>query len=188
MRDYGQNGGQALGQADALPAGLSDAVRVLQEDVEPNDLWRQRLVHRIGETRVGVRRARVWSMRPWVAVAAGVACMVIGGAAATLILRGRENPPSVAVTPPVPRVRFTLVAPGATSVSIVGDFNGWTEGSLPLRRSADGRTWEIEVPLAPGRYAYSFVVDGRLARDPSAPTAAGDDFGSPNSVIMVSGS
>ena len=57
-----------------------------------------------------------------------------------------------------------------------------------MRRSGDGRTWEIEVPLAPGRYAYSFVVDGRLERDPRAPQAVGDDFGSPSSVVMVRGS
>ncbi|MGH7679469.1 MAG: isoamylase early set domain-containing protein, partial [Gemmatimonadaceae bacterium] len=85
-------------------------------------------------------------------------------------------------------VRFTLVAPTASHVSIVGDFNGWNPSSLPLRRSADGRTWEVEVPLPPGRYAYSFVVDGALARDPSAPQALDADLGTTNSVVMVRGS
>jgi hypothetical protein len=170
-----------------VPMQLRDAVQLLREDVEPNDLWRQRVLRRVSAEQRGVRRERRWSVRPWVAIAAGVACMAAGATIAGLVVR-RAEAPVVAAAPGVPGVRFTLVAPGATTVSIVGDFNGWSEGALPLRRSADGRTWEIEVPLAPGRYAYAFVVDGRIARDPSAPRAAGDDFGTPNSVVMVRGS
>jgi hypothetical protein len=32
------------------------------------------------------------------------------------------------------------------------------------------------------------MVDGRLARDPAAPQDVSDDYGSPNSVLMVRGS
>jgi hypothetical protein len=43
-----------------------------------------------------------------------------------------------------------------------------------------------DVPLAPGRYQYAFVVDGRrFLADPSAPRATGDDFGTPTSVVTV---
>ena len=170
---------------DMLPAEIERAVHALREEVPPSDIWRQQLLRRVeGQTRASVH---TWSVRPWVAIAAGVACLAVGAAAATVV--SRRTPPVVQPTASaVPRVRFTLVAPNAASVSIVGDFNGWTEGALPMRRSPDGRTWEIEVPLSPGRYAYAFVVDGRLARDPSAPLAAGDDFGSPSSVVMVKGS
>jgi hypothetical protein len=59
---------------------------------------------------------------------------------------------------------------------------------MPLRHSADGKSWEIEIPLPPGRYVYSFIVDGKLSRDPGAPQVRDDDFGSPNSVLMVKGS
>jgi hypothetical protein len=172
---------------DVLPTALRDAVQVLREEVEPSDLWRQRVLHRASAGVSEENVERRWSLRPWVAIAAGVACMAAGATIAAVTMRG-STARTVAVAPEVPRVRFTLVAPSATAVSIVGDFNGWTDGSLPLRRSADGRTWEIEVPLAPGRYAYAFVVDGRLAPDPSAPKTAGDDFGTPNSVVMVRGS
>ena len=171
---------------DKVPAQLLDAVRVLREEVEPNDLWRQRVLHEVSAPRRDAGGAR-WSLRPWVALAAAVACMAVGATIGVVATRRPDAAP-VAVAATVPNVRFTLVAPSATTVSIVGDFNGWSEGSLPLRRSADGRTWEIEVPLAPGRYAYAFVVDGRLARDPSAPTASGEDFGTPSSVVMVRGS
>jgi hypothetical protein len=171
----------------ALSPELRGVVSVLREAVEPNDLWRHRLVHRLAEETIARNTERRWSLRPWVAIAAGVACMAAGGAAALLVGPQRSETPRQ-VTAARPLIRFTLDAPAATTVSIVGDFNGWRAGSLPLRRSSDGRTWEIHVPLPPGRYAYSFVVDGQLARDPMAPQSGGDDFGSPNSVVLVSGS
>jgi 1,4-alpha-glucan branching enzyme len=115
--------------------------------------------------------------------------MLVGAGATAITLRARDaGAPMAAQTSSARmRVRFTLEAPAATTVSIVGDFNGWNPTSLPMRREADG-TWTVEVPLAPGRYAYSFLVDGQLARDPAAPQARDDDFGSSNSVVMVRGS
>lgn len=89
--------------------------------------------------------------------------------------------------PTVP-VRFSLVAPNATMVSIVGDFNRWNPRALPMRRSPDGRIWEIEVRLPLGRYDYAFMIDGRLSPDPAAPRDVNDDFGAPNSIVMVRGS
>jgi 1,4-alpha-glucan branching enzyme len=94
----------------------------------------------------------------------------------------------VTVSAGVLPVRFSLDAPAATTVSIVGDFNGWDPVALPMRRSADGMRWEVDVVLPPGRYSYAFVVDGRLSPDPRAPRAASDDFGIPNSILMVRGS
>ena len=173
---------------DGIPAGLRDAVALLREEVEPNDLWRRRLLRTLSEGRVPVEEPRRWSLRPAAAVAAALAFMALGATLSRIVMRPERPEQPVASAAAAPRVRFTLTAPSATTVSIVGDFNGWNESSLPMRRSADGRTWELEVPLAPGRYAYSFVVDGRLERDPRAPQAAGDDFGSPSSVVMVSGS
>jgi hypothetical protein len=35
---------------------------------------------------------------------------------------------------------------------------------------------------------YAFVVDGDVTADPAAPRAADDDFGSTNSVVLVSSS
>ena len=54
-----------------------------------------------------------------------------------------------------------------------------------MKRSADGRTWEIDVPLPPGRHAFAFVVDGVMHADPAAARAVEDDFGVPSSVIVV---
>lgn len=69
-------------------------------------------------------------------------------------------------------VSFRLEPPRAHSVDLVGDFNRWKPGTLPLRK--DGRRWEIVVPLRPGFYKYRFLVDGRPELDPRAQKAPGD--------------
>lgn len=82
-------------------------------------------------------------------------------------------------------VSFSLEAPQALQVSLVGDFNNWDPTATPLARGSAGR-WETIVPLTPGRYQFTFVIDGsRWVRDPSLPQALGDDFGQPTSVITV---
>jgi hypothetical protein len=82
-------------------------------------------------------------------------------------------------------VRFTFSAPEAQSVTVAGTFNGWDTHATPLHREAGG-VWSVSVPLDAGRYAYMFVVDGkRWVLDPSAARDASDDFGTPNSVVMV---
>ena len=122
-------------------------------------------------------------------LAAGLCCALVGAGATALALRApADRSPPVSAAPSAFPVRFALVAPTAVRVSIVGDFNRWDATALPLRRSADGRTWEVEVKLQPGRYSYAFLIDGRLARDPTAPQDVGDDFGTPNSIVTVKGS
>jgi hypothetical protein len=174
---------------NGLPPGLRDATRVLRETPPLNDLWRQRLLRDIETAprpRVDASRGR-WVFKPITAIAAGLACLLLGGAGTAIVMRSTLQPVAGSEQPSVNVVRFSLDAPNASHVSLVGDFNGWNAGALPLRRLSNG-TWEVEVPLAPGRYAYSFVVDGALARDPAAPQAPVDDFGGTNSVVMVKGS
>ena len=93
----------------------------------------------------------------------------------------------VAGAPSAQMMEFVFVNPSASSVSIVGDFNDWEEGGSPLQRVKKGEgVWAITIPLAPGRYHYTFVVDGtKWVADPSAPRTLEDDFGRPNSVITV---
>jgi hypothetical protein len=40
--------------------------------------------------------------------------------------------------------------------------------------------------LAPGRYEYQLVVDGKWIADPSAQQRSDSEFGAANSVLMVS--
>ncbi|MGH7554793.1 MAG: isoamylase early set domain-containing protein [Longimicrobiales bacterium] len=75
-------------------------------------------------------------------------------------------------TPQAPArlVQFELVDSAARSVSLVGDFNDWDASATPLRMAATGDVWSVTVALEPGRYAYSFVVDGaRWVSDPARP-------------------
>ena len=98
---------------------------------------------------------------------------------------------SVAAAPVAPRadtvvVQFVLVAPGARTVALVGDFNGWDAAATPLASSQSSGLWSVALPLLPGRHQYAFVVDGvRWVADPAAPRALGDDFGAPSSVVTV---
>jgi hypothetical protein len=82
-------------------------------------------------------------------------------------------------------VEFVLHTTANSSVVVVGDFNDWNPRATPLRRTADS-LWSVVVPLRPGRYRYTFVVDGtQWRRDPAAPRSLEDDFGTPTSVITV---
>jgi hypothetical protein len=64
-------------------------------------------------------------------------------------------------------VFFTLTAPGATDVYLVGDFNNWNATVEKMRRSGD--TFEISLFLVEGSYRYKFVVDGTWIVDPDNP-------------------
>ena len=96
-----------------------------------------------------------------------------------------NTPASVVVEPGV--VKFVFVAPSASKVSLVGDFNAWNANATPMQRT--GGTWTVTLPLRAGRHLYSFVVDGtQWLPDPSAPLAPEDGFGHANSVVLVGAS
>jgi hypothetical protein len=104
-----------------------------------------------------------------------------------------EHPRDVAASPQLPDsvaprvIKFVLVAPQASRVSLVGDFNRWDAAAAPAAKQSDG-SWAIFVPLTPGRHVYSFVVDGmHFVPDPSAPVAPDDGYGQKNSVVVVKG-
>lgn len=178
---------------DELTGALARAARLLKDEPAPHAAWRDAVLEAAARTDI----ARRWSVRPAVAIAACAACLITGAAITYGVVRERPGASGardvVAAANGSVRqgrlpVRFAVEAPGAVHVSIVGDFNGWNPAGLPMHRLSDGRTWEVEVGLTPGRYTYAFVVDGRLARDSSAAESGTDDFGVPNSVVLVGGS
>lgn len=151
------------------------------------------------------RRRRVFGTSQWakasermelppfrgLAIAAGLAAILVTG-----IWLGRQGvtlPGSAVVavgsaadSEAAREVEFVLMAPDASQVVLVGDFNGWSPGATPLRASERGRIWSVTVPLTPGRHEYAFLVNGRhWLPDPRAPRAPADDFGAPNSVLTV---
>jgi len=74
-------------------------------------------------------------------------------------------------------VRLMLAAPGARSVSVVGDWNDWDPD----------RIWEIRLRLQRGLEArYQFLLDGeRWLADPRAPLQVDDGFGGTSSVLQI---
>jgi hypothetical protein len=94
---------------------------------------------------------------------------------------------SSAIMPVVRPVQFMLVAPAATRVALVGEFNDWDPAATPMSR-APGGAWHVALPLARGRHVYAFVVDGSSwVPDPQAPLAPERWFGARNSVLLVNG-
>jgi hypothetical protein len=79
---------------------------------------------------------------------------------------------------------FRLNAPSARTVNLAAEFTEWETAAIPLARSDDG-TWRISLPLAPGRYAYRFLVDGNWRDDPHCSERVPNPFGTANSVIVV---
>jgi 1,4-alpha-glucan branching enzyme len=65
---------------------------------------------------------------------------------------------------PVPGgTRFTVWAPNALAVSVIGEFNGWTPGAHPLRElPSTGGVWTGIVPGAARGALYKYHVRSRL--------------------------
>ena len=72
----------------------------------------------------------------------------------------------------------------AHKVEIAGSFNDWRPGATWMISLGQGR-WVKELVLPPGRYEYSFVVDGRWMPDPRAWESAPGQRGRYHSVLTV---
>jgi hypothetical protein len=199
----------------AEDAVLGSAVDVLRQPVELRSGFTERVMAGVlasgrptGGAAIRVRAVLRWAterhtvrLSPLggLALAAGVAALLAGG-----VWAGRESmlrsgaasrrPGELAARPaPAPAsrgggctVRFAVAAPGASQVTLVGDFNEWNPAATPLAASAHGGIWSVTIPLPPGRHEYAFVVDREhWLPDPRAPRALSDDFGTPNSVVTV---
>jgi 1,4-alpha-glucan branching enzyme len=57
-------------------------------------------------------------------------------------------------------VAFTVWAPSAISIHLVGDFNHWNDRSLPMRNLGSSGCWELFVPFAQKGDKYKFRVLG----------------------------
>ena len=146
----------------------------LRQPVSIDSALDARVMREIAAQPVPMRRPWIRSL-PWLAAAAALAAVLI---TRPWSARGDRQGD----------FQFVLLAPRAASVALVGDFNDWDPARTPMRTSRDG-LWATIVPLAPGRYRYAFLINGREWRaDPSAPVALDDEFGTPSSVVTVGGS
>jgi len=132
---------------------------------------------------------RAFTFRP-VAAFAAAALLVAAGALLAPRLGGSIRAGGTPLAPPPPSgthaVEFVLVTFSASSVSLVGDFNGWDAAATPMRRGSERGVWTATVPLAPGCHSYAFVVDrDQWVADPQAPQAPADDYDMRRSVVVV---
>jgi hypothetical protein len=86
-------------------------------------------------------------------------------------------------------VALTLQLSGAHSVAVIGNFNEWHPNGFEMHRNDRSQPWSIQLQLPPGRYEYSFLVDGqKIIADPQAPFYQDDGFGNQNGVLIVGNS
>lgn len=83
-----------------------------------------------------------------------------------------------------PSIEFTVTAPEAKEVFLVGDFNGWQAEGFQMRKFKDG-VCRKKVQLKPGRYEYLFLVDGNWWTDPQNDARCTNPFGMENSIIQI---
>ena len=157
----------------AVDPVLRQAIAEMREGFPVPAQWRAELL-----SNVAARRRRRAMMR-WAPV--GLAAALCLGVGMTIALKSRSESATVVAS----RVRFSIRAPAAASVSLVGDFDRWDPQALPMQRARDGETWTVDVHLPPGRHVFAYAVDGDLKTDPAAPRAVEDDFGVPSSVVVV---
>ncbi|HOC94161.1 MAG TPA: glycogen-binding domain-containing protein [bacterium] len=87
-------------------------------------------------------------------------------------------------TSPENTVVFSLNAPGADTVLILGDFNGWDQKNGGMKKNQKG-VWKKSFSLSPGTYQYKFLVDGDWRLDPECGELVTNVYGTLNSVISV---
>lgn len=61
-------------------------------------------------------------------------------------------------------VEFRFFRPQATQVHLTGDFNGWREDELPMRRTHDGY-WVAQMRLPAGEFRFRYCADGEWFTD-----------------------
>ena len=172
----------------AVPGGF--VARVMERAAPAPPTWR-----RLADALWAPHVLR-WNLASAVAVAC-LASLVVGGVVAGgLALKPEPAPASepggagaaasaASTARSTTLVRLVVLQPGARTVQVAGDFNGWNPARTSLEEVSSG-AWTVTIPLEPGRYEYMYVVDGRQwMADPFAAEQNDDGFGSRNAVLEV---
>jgi len=83
------------------------------------------------------------------------------------------------------KIAFSLEQPNANTVQLVGDFTGWEQAPITLKKPKSG-PWKTTVSLDPGVYEYLFLVDGQWLADPACPARKLNPYGGENCLREVS--
>lgn len=73
--------------------------------------------------------------------------------------------------------------PNAKQVILAGEFNGWNEHVLKMKKVDNG--WRLDLELPVGRYEYKFIADGEWLHDPANPETVRNMHGTLNSVLRL---
>lgn len=79
---------------------------------------------------------------------------------------------------------FSLVAPTAMSVQLVGDFTGWQQKPINMKKGPQG-IWQTTVQLQPGAHHYRFLVDGQWRDDPACALRVPNPYGGQDAVCQI---
>jgi len=171
---------------------LAELLGTLREDVRAPAELRDAVMRRIEHRPSALARFTEWALRPrMVPVSPAFGALAAAAVVALLLVRPASAPQApVAVTvgeaPARVVTRFVLVAPGAASVHLTGDFNAWQREGIALEQLRGTAVWTADVPLQPGVHQYTFVLDGsEWVPDPTAVLQVDDGFGQVNSIVVV---
>lgn len=176
-----------LRAAEAVSAGLAG-----MNDTDPGPAFSERVKQALPRAPriVPLPARRPFRITAILQAAAAVLLTLSGLAAGYFIGRAGTVPEdrgagaAAAQRPTVP-VKFLFHAPSAARVSVVGNFNEWSENAHTLIKSPNG-WWTLEIALQPGRYNYLYLVDGeRWLTDPASALVEEDGFGRKNSVLDI---
>ena len=86
---------------------------------------------------------------------------------------------------PVRQTIFTIHAPDAKDIYLVGDFNHWKINDTSRLEKSDNSRWEKKIELPGGRYRYKFVVDGEWTIDSQNSEKEANPFGTFDSILDI---
>lgn len=87
----------------------------------------------------------------------------------------------------VVEIHFSLSAPKADNVALVGDFTDWEISKINLKDPENDGVWEVQIKLEKDNvYLYNFVIDGEeWVVDPDSMVQVDDGFGGESSVLKL---
>jgi len=80
-------------------------------------------------------------------------------------------------------VEFTLDAPGAERVEIMGDFTDWSP--VPMEEDRSGGVWRVRLPTGAGLHRANIRRDGGAWRAPPVTRVVRDEFGTESGEFLI---
>lgn len=80
---------------------------------------------------------------------------------------------------------FSIHAPDAGSVYVLGDFNGWEKSEANRLSKLESGYWSSHFTMNQGEYRYKFLVDNEWMKDPENPTVKKNVFGTTDSILTL---